>query len=124
VINGYCTLSDETLFRSSSTPKVVMRPDSRLLYMSRAPIPTNKVHGFDQAWRQVCAYAFPRNALKAFAQASIKTPLENIEDIEILRFLELGFDVRMIPMTDISVAVDNPEDVKRAELVIQQLGLE
>lgn len=124
VINGYCTLSDETLFRSSSTPKVVMRPDGRLLYMSRAPIPTNKVHGFDQAWRQVCAYAFPRNALKAFAQSSIKTPLENIEDIEILRFLELGFDVRMIPMTDISVAVDNPEDIKRAELVIQQLGLE
>ncbi|SFA85626.1 3-deoxy-manno-octulosonate cytidylyltransferase [Azotobacter beijerinckii] len=124
VINGYCTLSDEALFRSSSTPKVVMRPDGRLLYMSRAPIPTNKAHGFDQAWRQVCAYAFPRKALKAFAQTSLKTPLENIEDIEILRFLELGFDVRMIPMTDISVAVDNPEDVKRAELVIHQLGLE
>lgn len=123
VINGYCTLSDETLFRSSSTPKVVIRPDGRLLYMSRAPIPTNKAHGFDQAWRQVCAYAFPRQALEMFAETSAKTPLESIEDIEILRFLELGLEVRMIPMTAVSVAVDNPEDIERAELVIRQLEL-
>jgi len=123
VINGYCTIGDEEMFRSASTPKVVMRPDGRLLYMSRAPIPTNKKHGFVKAWRQVCAYAFPRNALEAFASSPAKTELEDIEDIEILRFLELGWEIRMVPMSDTSVAVDNHEDVERAETVIRSLGL-
>ncbi len=124
VINGYCKIDSEEMFRSSSTPKVVARPDGRLLYMSRAPIPTNKAHGLMDAWRQVCAYAFPRAALEAFSAVNVKTPLEAIEDIEILRFLELGWDVRMIPMSDLSVAVDNPEDVVRAEQAIRALGLE
>ena len=118
VINGYCEIDDEQLFRSSSIPKVVMRPDGRLLYMSRAAIPTNKARAFAKAWRQVCAYAFPRRALEEFSMRNSKTVLEEIEDIEILRFLELGWDVRMLEMSANSIAVDNPEDVARAELEI------
>lgn len=123
IINGYCEINDEELFRSSSIPKVVFRPDGRLLFMSRAPIPSNKEHGFKKAWRQVCAYAFPRKALKDFSSVSEKTPLENIEDIEILRFLELGWEVRMIELSSDSIAVDNPEDVQRAEAAILEGGL-
>jgi 3-deoxy-manno-octulosonate cytidylyltransferase (CMP-KDO synthetase) len=123
VINGYCAIEHEDMFRSASTPKVVMRPDGRLLYMSRAPIPTNKKHGFVMAWRQVCAYAFPRHALELFASSPAKTILEDIEDIEILRFLELGWEIRMVLMSDSSVAVDNHDDVERAEAVICLLGL-
>lgn len=123
VINGYCPIRSEAMFRSSSTPKVVTRPDGRLLYMSRAPIPTNKALRFVEAWRQVCAYAFPRNALEAFTAVQTKTRLETIEDIEILRFIELGWDVRMIPMSDVSVAVDRSEDVVEAEAIIRQRGL-
>lgn len=121
IINGFCSITAEDLFRSPTTPKVVMRPDGRLLYMSRAAIPTSKLLTFGPAWRQVCAYAFPPAALAAFSSQTRKTPLEQVEDIEILRFLELGFEVRMIPMTDQSVAVDTPEDVARAELAIRAL---
>lgn len=123
VINGYCPIRYEEMFRSGSVPKVVTRPDGRLLYMSRAPIPTNKALGFCQAWRQVCAYAFPGQALEAFVSRQTKTKLEAIEDIEILRFLELGWEVRMVQMSDVSVAVDNLEDVDRAEAAIRSLGL-
>jgi 3-deoxy-manno-octulosonate cytidylyltransferase (CMP-KDO synthetase) len=123
VINGYCEIGGEEMFRSPATPKAVIRPDGRLLYMSRAAIPTTKSLGFQQSWRQVCAYAFPAQALSAFESSPGKTALEQIEDIEILRFLELGYEVRMIPMSDMSVAVDNPEDVERAEAVIRSLGL-
>lgn len=123
VINGYCAIADAEDFRSSSIPKVVMRPDGRLLYMSRAPIPTNKKHEFKTAFRQVCAYAFPREALKDFARCREKTFLEGIEDIEILRFLELDYEVRMVEMSDSSLAVDNPEDVPKAEAKLQEMGL-
>jgi 3-deoxy-manno-octulosonate cytidylyltransferase (CMP-KDO synthetase) len=119
VLNGYCEIADETLFRSGNIPKVVLRPDGRLLYMSRAPIPTDKTLGFIRAWRQVCAYALPRDALLAFSARPGKTPLEEIEDIEILRFLELGWEVRMVPMSAESVAVDNPEDVARVVALLQ-----
>lgn len=123
VINGYCNIRDEAMFRSASVPKVVMRPDGRLLYMSRAAIPTDKGHGFSSAWRQVCAYSFPAEALRAFAASRGKTQLEKIEDIEIIRFLELGYEVRMIPMSELSIAVDNPEDVERAEAAIRSMGM-
>lgn len=122
VINGYCGIETEEMFRSGSTPKVVVRPDGRLLYMSRAPIPTDKAQGFVKSWRQVCAYAFPKLSLEAFASSRVKTPLESIEDIEILRFLELGWDVRMVPMSNQSIAVDNPDDVAKAEAAILRLG--
>lgn len=124
ILNGYCEINDEELFRSGSVPKVVFRPDGRLLFMSRAPIPSNKQHTFERAWRQVCAYAFPREALKDFSSVSEKTALESIEDIEILRFLELGWEVRMIELSSESVAVDNPEDIQRAEAAIIERGLE
>jgi 3-deoxy-manno-octulosonate cytidylyltransferase (CMP-KDO synthetase) len=123
ILNGVCSISDEAQYRSRSVPKVVMRPDGRLLYMSRAPIPASKSDRFSAAWRQVCAYAFPKAALQAFAAHPAKTRLEEIEDIEILRFIELGWEVRMIPMSDLSVAVDNEEDVAVAEAAIRARGL-
>jgi 3-deoxy-manno-octulosonate cytidylyltransferase (CMP-KDO synthetase) len=123
VLNGYCAIRDENLFRSSSIPKVVFRPDGRLLFMSRSPIPSNKEQGFEKAWRQVCAYAFPRDALKDFSSVSKKTILESIEDIEILRFLELGWEVRMLELSSDSIAVDTPEDIQRVEAAIFDRGL-
>lgn len=123
VINGYCAIESEAQFRSTSVPKAVVRADGRLLYMSRAPIPTDKTSRFERAWRQVCAYAFPADALAAFSACERKTPLEQIEDIEILRFLELGWEVRMLEMSADSVAVDNPEDVARAEAAIRRMEL-
>jgi 3-deoxy-manno-octulosonate cytidylyltransferase (CMP-KDO synthetase) len=123
ILNGYCAISNEAQFRSTNVPKVVAAPDGRLLYMSRAPVPTDKAHSFIKAWRQVCAYAFPPDALRDFAATPKKTPLEEIEDIEILRFLELGWPVRMVPMSDASIAVDLPADVERAELAIRRASL-
>jgi len=123
VMNGYCAIGDNELFRSGTIPKVVMRPDGRLLYMSRAAIPTNKKHEFIRSWRQVCSYAYPKAAIQAFAASTNKSPLEEIEDIEILRFLDLGFEVRMIEMSDESIAVDTPEEVIRVEKAIRQRGL-
>ena len=73
--------------------------------------------------RQVCVYAFPKKSLEAFKAQKVKTPLEQIEDIEILRFLELGWEVRMVPLSTQSVAVDTPEDIVKVEQVIQQRGL-
>jgi len=119
IINGYTGIAREEDYRSASVPKVVLRPDGRLLYMSRSAIPGNKNGEFRQANRQVCIYAFPKKALLEFASRTMKTPLEEQEDIEILRFLELGYEVRMVRLSSDSIAVDHPEDADRVREVLK-----
>jgi 3-deoxy-manno-octulosonate cytidylyltransferase (CMP-KDO synthetase) len=119
VINGYTEIKDKKLFFSSSIPKVVFDKKGYLLYMSRGPIPSNKALEFKKAWRQVCAYSFPRKALFDFTKTKNKTPIESLEDIEILRFIEKGYKVRMIKMSNKSLAVDNKEDLKKAQIYLR-----
>ena len=121
VINGYAKVKDEYLYTSLSIPKLVFRPDGRLLYMSRSPIPGNKTGDFEASWRQICVYAYPKSALRDFVAYGKKTPLEAMEDLEILRFLELGYEVRMIPLSSDSIAVDVPEDVERVKLRLNEI---
>jgi 3-deoxy-manno-octulosonate cytidylyltransferase (CMP-KDO synthetase) len=120
IINGYTIIDDESDFRSLTIPKVVFRPDGRLLYMSRGAIPHNKKNIFIKAYKQVCVYAFPKKALLEFASEIKKTDLEEIEDIEILRFLELGYDVKMLKLSSDSIAVDVPEDIDKVLLKLAQ----
>ncbi|UJP64470.1 3-deoxy-manno-octulosonate cytidylyltransferase [Mongoliitalea daihaiensis] len=120
IINGYTEIDNETDYRSLTIPKVVFRPDGRLLYMSRGAIPNNKIDTFIKAYKQVCVYAFPKKALLEFASETKKTELEDIEDIEILRFLELGYDVKMIKLSSDSIAVDVPEDIDKVLLKLSE----
>lgn len=117
-INAMCSIKNEDDFRNPNVPKVITRKDGRLLYMSRAPVPTNKQLGFEKAMKQVCIYAYPHDALITFGSLKEKTPLESIEDLEILRLLELGYEVKMIEVSDYSVAVDTQQDLDRVRSLI------
>lgn len=119
IINGFAEITSEEDFRSVTIPKVVFRPDYRLLYMSRSPIPGNKKNQFRKSWRQICVYGFPKKALTEFSKQKNKTPLEHEEDIEILRFLELGYEVRMIELSTDSIAVDTPEDAEKVRTYLK-----
>src|SRR5690606_27580009 len=118
ILNGYTTIQNEQEYISLSTPKVVFAESGKLLYMSRSPIPGNKIGDFNKAWRQVCIYAFPYRALEKFSSVQ-KTPLEEEEDIEILRFLELGYEVKMIEMSSQSIPVDIEEDLIKVKNYLQ-----
>jgi 3-deoxy-manno-octulosonate cytidylyltransferase (CMP-KDO synthetase) len=118
---GYCEIEEDEMFNSRSTPKVVLGLNEQLLYMSRSPIPGNKMGTFGFGYRQVCAYAFPKRALSIFKAFGKKTPLEQEEDLELLRFLEMGYPVQMVRMSKESIAVDHPEDLEK---VIQKLKYE
>lgn len=119
IYNGYASIRTQKDFYSLSIPKVVLKPDGDLLYMSRSPIPGNKEGTFSRGLKQVCLYAFPSEALERFSQSG-KTPMEAEEDIEILRFLELGFEVKMIELSSQSISVDVPEDVARVERYLRE----
>lgn len=122
IVNGWAWVPNEQEFRSRTIPKVVLREDGRLLYMSRAPIPGTKSDTFVFSRKQVCVYGFPRAALAAFAARGAKTPHEDAEDIEILRFLELGWEVRMVELSGESIAVDTHEDLERVRVRMGDTG--
>jgi 3-deoxy-manno-octulosonate cytidylyltransferase (CMP-KDO synthetase) len=85
------------------------------MYASRAAIPTTKTLQFVRANRQIGMYAFTSHALSMFALKGAKTPHEELEDIEILRFIEMGMTVRLIQVDSVGIAIDTPEDLERAK---------
>ena len=121
IINGYTEITDKKLFFSPHIPKVVFRKDGRLLYQSRAPIPFNKKKIFIKAWRQVCIYSFPYNSLKIFSSLKNKTSIEKIEDIELIRFLEMGIEVKMIKMSNKSISIDTKDDLVKIRKLLKKI---
>jgi 3-deoxy-manno-octulosonate cytidylyltransferase (CMP-KDO synthetase) len=119
VIGGFTKINKKKLFYSANVPKVVMRKDGNLIYMSRAAIPSNKNRTFIKGWRQVCIYSFPSKSLKIFSNQKKKTPLENIEDLELNRFIEIGYGVKMIELSNLSTAVDTYDDLKKVKYLIK-----
>lgn len=117
VINGYSWLSDSEDRNSVNIPKVITNESDELIYMSRLAIPGFKdVKCAPKRYRkQVCIYATSHNELLNFHAFGRKSDLERSEDIEILRFLEIGKKVKMIETKPGSLAVDVPEDVERVE---------
>jgi len=119
IVNGYTEIKDKKMFYSPNIPKVVFDKNEKLLYMSRAPIPSNKKQIFIKSWRQVCIYSFPYKSLKIYSSIKKKTKLELIEDLESNRFLELGYQVKMLKMSNKSVAVDTEEDLLKVRKLVK-----
>lgn len=118
VFNAMCPIKNEQDYRNPNVPKVVVSLNGELLYMSRAPIPTDKQYRFNRSMKQVCIYAFPRDVLLEYGSFGNKTPLEAIEDLEILRLLEMGHTIKMVEVSSSSVSVDTLEDLKQVRTLI------
>lgn len=122
IVNGFCWIGAEEDPQSVNIPKVVATEDGRMIYMSRLALP-----GFKEAknapsryMKQVCIYGFTRDELAAYAAFGRKSAVEACEDIEILRFLELGRTIRLFETQPGSLAVDVPEDVAKVEAALRR----
>jgi len=119
---GVAKIKSEEEFRSPNIIKIIMNKDNDLLYASRAAIPTNKKLEFEWGYKQICVYTFSPDSLEAFSSRKEKTPLENIEDIEFLRFLEMGYKIKMVEVSGNSIQVDIPDDVLKVTKALKERG--
>ena len=119
VINGYSKILDKKDFFDENIPKVLFSKKKELIYMSRAPIPFNKKKKFFWAYRQICAYSLPYKALLKFNKIKKKSKIESIEDLELLRFIEMGIKIRMIEMSNKSLAIDTKSDLKKINKILK-----
>lgn len=100
-------------FEDRNCIKVVCDLNSDALFFSREPIPTRK-YGKVEMKKQVCIIPFRREFLLRYISLE-PTPLEIAESIDMMRVLEHGQKVRMIPTLYNTFAVDTAEDLKRVE---------
>jgi 3-deoxy-manno-octulosonate cytidylyltransferase (CMP-KDO synthetase) len=106
-------------FEDRNCIKVVCDLNSDALCFSREPIPTRK-YGKVEMKKQVCIIPFRREFLLRYTSLE-PTPLEIAESVDMMRVLEYGQKVRMIPTFYNTHAVDTVEDLKKVEELMQAI---
>jgi len=104
----------------SNVVKVVVSGEGRALYFSRSVIPYPRNVSVEAAmqagarWnRHIGLYAYRAGALRAFTKMQV-SPLESLEKLEQLRFLEAGRSIVMERACEfIPAGVDTVEDLER-----------
>tara|TARA_Y100000589_G_scaffold331040_1_gene382988 strand:- start:1415 stop:2155 length:741 start_codon:yes stop_codon:yes gene_type:complete len=123
VFNGFNKMSQNEDPSSNNVPKLVTNDNNDLIYISRSLIPAQKQQFKTRSIeykKQVCIYGFSKEELSRFYDYGKKSYLEEIEDIEILRFLELNTKIKMFRCSEGSIAVDIPSDVKKVEELLKK----
>ncbi len=126
-LNGF--LADRRMGRVGGTT-AVFSVDNSAMYFSKEVIPyTSKVYHNDAqtpVFHHVGVYAYRPDALAAYPDWPIG-PLERLEGLEQLRFMENG---RRVLCVEVQAKgrqfweLNNPEDVPRLEAMMAEMGLE
>ncbi|VVM08531.1 partial 3-deoxy-manno-octulosonate cytidylyltransferase (CMP-KDO synthetase), partial [Methylacidimicrobium cyclopophantes] len=100
--------------------KVVCDRHGYALYFSRAAVPFVRDVGRDvPRWAHVGIYVFRAEALRRFVGFA-PGELEQAESLEQLRALENGMPILTVPTAMRCFGVDVPEDVGRAERILEE----
>lgn len=98
---------------NSMVVKVSLDINKNILYYTRSAIPYPKTESNYTANRQLGVYAFRKKPLFEFSKIA-QGPIEHIEGIEMLRFLENGYKIKAIYSKEDSFDVDTHEDLEIA----------
>ena len=120
VVNLMADMASPEEFEDPSEVKVVTDLRGNALYFSREPVPSRKKGVTDVPMRkQVCIIPFRRDYLLKFNSLP-ESPLEIIESVDMMRVLENGDSVRMIPTAERTLSVDTPEDLRRVVALMER----
>jgi 3-deoxy-manno-octulosonate cytidylyltransferase (CMP-KDO synthetase) len=98
--------------------KVVVDKNSNALLFSRSVIPYHRDKNITAVYyKHIGIYAYRKNALMNFTQWQ-PTPIEAIEKLEQLRYLENGIKIKMIITDKSPISIDTPEDLENAKKLI------
>jgi 3-deoxy-manno-octulosonate cytidylyltransferase (CMP-KDO synthetase) len=105
-------------FEDRNCIKVVCDQQSNAIYFSREPIPTRSKISNILMKKQVCIIPFTRAFLLEYTELS-PTPLEIAESVDMMRVLEHGMKVKMVPTKHQTHAVDTVEDLNKVEKLMK-----
>ena len=114
-------INDLDDINNPNTVKVIVDQNNFALYFSRSPIPFPRELNFRvKYFKHKGVYAFRKKALLDFTTWPV-SHLEATEKLEQLRYLEHGIKIRMVETDYSSVAIDTPEDLERAKVLLANI---
>ena len=119
-------LQTEQEFNDPNIVKAVIGQDGYALYYSRLPVPFSREGGWEtqrnSVYGHVGIYTFNRTQLERFASTP-PSQLELLEKIEQLRFLELGYKLK-VAIVEPSIGVDTKSDLALVrETMLEAVGI-
>lgn len=121
VVNLLGRITSPAEFEDRNCIKVVCDLQGNALYFSREPIPTDSKMSKAPRGKQVCVIPFRRDFLLKYTRLA-PTPLEIAESVDMMRVLEHGFKLRMVPTRHESHAVDTPRDLELVSSLLAGAG--
>jgi 3-deoxy-manno-octulosonate cytidylyltransferase (CMP-KDO synthetase) len=109
-------------FEDRNCIKVVCDQKGNALYFSREPIPTRSRSTDIPMGKQVCVISFTRDFLLEYIEMP-PTPLEIAESVDMMRVLENGYRVTMIPTKHESYSIDVDSDKKKVEEYLKERSI-
>lgn len=109
---------EKDLFNPNS-PKVVLNKNSEAMYFSRSVIPYMRGKNYKEwlpnhtYYKHIGLYAYRAETLKEITRLP-QSPLELVESLEQLRWLENGYKIKAGITHEETVGIDTPEDLERA----------
>jgi len=108
-------VANEEMINNPNHVKVVVDKNSNALLFSRSIIPFHRDKNISATYyKHVGIYAFRKSALIDFTSWEA-TPLESIEKLEQLRYLENGVKIKMVVTDESPLSIDTPEDLEKAK---------
>jgi 3-deoxy-manno-octulosonate cytidylyltransferase (CMP-KDO synthetase) len=106
-------------FEDLNEVKVVVDVSGNALYFSREPIPSRKKGALKVTMlKQVCIIPFRRDFLLRYTRMD-PTPLEIAESVDMLRILENGLKVKMVPTKFNTKSVDTAKDLETVSRIME-----
>ena len=118
VTNLMGDISSDDEFDDRNCIKVVCDLKNNALCFSREPIPTRRFGNVPMK-KQVCVIPFTREFLLQYTKLP-PTPLEIAESVDMMRVLEHGEKVKMVPTKHQTYPVDTESDLTRVEELMQK----
>jgi len=110
---------NEQIINNPNHVKVAVDQHGNALLFSRSVIPYHRDKNIAaRYYKHIGIYAFRKNALMKFTCME-PTPLEKIEKLEQLRYLENGIKIKMVLTDESPVSIDTPEDFENAKKLIE-----
>ena len=121
IANAFALIEDKSDLINGNVVKVITSNTNYAIAYSRSPIPypkeSNPIYK-----RQIGLYAIKRESILEFPLLN-RGYLELSESIEMLRYLENGYKIKMVEVSDNnSIPVDVPDDIMRVESLMKNRG--
>lgn len=111
--NAYTLIKEPYKVVDSDVVKVAFDKNEHAMFFSRSPIPNPKASN-TIFYQQLGLYAFKKESLEKFSSLR-QGLLEMSEGVEMFRFIENGFNLKMVKVEDVGLSVDSPKDIKTIE---------